>query len=99
MNSSRQHSKSQLHKIGGKEPFLTLGLPPSRKQVEQLDTWIQAISNNIQHSQSEPLRTNQLLTIYQFGLLEVIRQISAQCVERGELLQRLINKYTELIIE
>lgn len=100
LNSGKPQGESQQHRTSGKTPFLALGLPPSRKQVEKLDEWLREVAGKIERAGSERSeKCSQLLTVHQFCLLEIVRQVSVQCVERGEFLQRLINRYTELVIE
>ncbi len=80
---------------------MNLGLPTSRRQVEVIDQWLREMSAQLEAGRSSSRRdTNEsLLTIHQFALLEVIRQTGVQCFERGDFLRRVLNRYTELIIE
>jgi len=89
------------HEPESRLPFSSLGLPTNRKQVELLDNWLKSsikqINENSEISKSQ--KVDQLFTIHQFAFLEIVRQISVQCVERGDFLQRLINQYSELIFK
>ena len=42
-------------------------------------------------------KTEKLLASYKFALLEINRQISVQCLERGNLLKEIIDSYIELL--
>ena len=91
----------QIQKTDSRSPFLSLGLPPSRKQVDMLDNWLNKILLDIEKSKgiSKKEKCEQRITMHQFCILEIIRQVSVHCMERGSFLQKIINRYSELIIE
>eukprot|EP01022_Parablepharisma_sp_SALTPOND_P028339 TRINITY_DN70820_c1_g1_i1.p1 TRINITY_DN70820_c1_g1~~TRINITY_DN70820_c1_g1_i1.p1 ORF type:complete len:639 (+),score=76.76 TRINITY_DN70820_c1_g1_i1:4719-6635(+) len=80
-------------------PPAALGVPSSRRQVELLAQWIKAMTEHtfIDKNITESERTERLIIAYKFALLEINRQVSVQCLERGELLKDIIDNYISLI--
>lgn len=80
-------------------PLENLGVPGNRRQVELLELWLKDRSNSIDADRTMGIneKEEKLQTTYQFALLELNRQVSLECVERGHLLQTLIDQYTGLI--
>lgn len=84
-----------------RSPFLNLGVPSNRKQVKVLEKWIQHMCGEIDSDESlnELGRNRKLRTIFRFSFLEIVRQVSVQCIERGELLNNVLQKFIELTIK
>jgi hypothetical protein len=78
-------------------PCEKLGLPVSRRQVRILAGWLEDMCSQVESACGDAHDTvDKLLTIHRFAVLELLRQVSVQCVERGELLQRSIESYIYL---
>lgn len=73
-----------IHLTQSRQPLLTLGNPPGRKECEILSEWTMAKLKEHPDTSKERL-------IYEFSLLELIRQVSVQCIERGSLFKQLFN--------
>ena len=72
--------------------------PPSRKDVEALAQWVErmqaeALVKHV-HSPSELFQQTQL--IYSTCLTQLVAQVSAQCTERGQLLEKVWKAYITL---
>lgn len=72
--------------------------PPSRKDVEALAQWVErmqaeALTKHV-HSPSELFQQTQL--IYSTCLTQLVAQVSAQCSERGQLLEKVWKAYIRL---
>jgi len=73
-----------------------LGMLSSRRQVEILNDWLDNITKHIlaEKSISQLDKNEKLITIYKFVILEIIRQVSVQCSERGALLQKAVEQFS-----
>jgi len=69
-----------------RESIMSIGRPPGRIECIILNNWVDDKLNSNDNSDSLSYRK----LIYDFSLLEIIRQNSIQCQERGALLKRLI---------
>ena len=63
--------------------------------------WIQHWREKIHSDETmdELMRSTKLRTIYRFSFLEIIRQVSVHCIERGELLHDVLQKYIDLSLK
>lgn len=79
-------------------PPSTLGVPSNRRQAEMLTEWLKATIENVDADEglSEDEAVERLLTANRFALLEVNRQVSVQCVERGNLMKQIVDNYMSL---
>ena len=68
-------------------PFMSLSKPPGRKEAELLASWIEK-----KLVDCNPEQTKQ---VYEFSLLELIRQTFVNCHERGALLKHVVAKIKE----
>lgn len=77
----------------------TLGIPSSRRQVELLSQWLKKITGIAESDTkiSESEKTNRIMTAHKFALLEINRQVSVQCLERGNLLKEITDTYFSLV--
>ena len=73
----------------------SFGIPSGRRQVELLAQWLKInsglIANNENYDESEKIK--RLITSHKFALLELVRQVAVQCLERGNLLKEIIDTY------
>lgn len=80
-------------------PLQNLGALTSRKEVELLDSWLnnscEKIANNPTEDKYELME--KLITIYGLAFTELYRQVSVQCIERGDLMRRIMDQYIVLI--
>lgn len=71
------------------------GLPAGRKDVQLLEEWLDNMEYQINHS--EDLETDSILEskklVYNTCFMEIARQVSVHCIERGKLMQRVWNSY------
>lgn len=67
-----------------------LGHPSGRQEIDNLRKWFNYMTQN--HSNLDDLNA-----IYTISGQELIRQISVHCIERGELLKELLNRFPSLI--
>ncbi|CDW88315.1 ef hand family protein [Stylonychia lemnae] len=77
-----------------------LGQPSARQDAIMLINWFQHSLNLINRDVNEQkVLQKQSLTQVVFNLCieEICRQVSVQCVERGELLRKIFDQYTQLI--
>lgn len=83
----------------GRIPLFDLGIPTNRKQVQMLDMWLKNMIKKIEKNMElgHEQKIGKLMTIHNFALLEVNRQVSVQCLERGEFLQKVFDSYIELM--
>ena len=90
------YSEEDLSRV----PPLNLGVPSSRRQVEMLASWLAEISDhvNAEKGLNERERVEKLIIAHKFALMEVNRQVSVQCLERGDLLKQIIDQFVALTI-
>jgi hypothetical protein len=72
-----------------RQSLLTLGKPPGRIECQILSQWIGTKLSNISNYKVEDDGFERL--VYEFATLELIRQVSVQCTERGYLFKKMIN--------
>ncbi len=79
----------------GRIPPAALGAPANRTQVEMLAEWLQSTTEKINADKTlaEDETVERLMTANKFALLEVNRQVSVECVERGDLMKRITDNY------
>jgi hypothetical protein len=83
--------KSEIYQTNPRQSLLSVGRPAGRRECILLSEWIDnKISSLPSH---EKLSVSKL--IYDFSLLEIIRQVSINCSERGDLLRKLIELVKE----
>lgn len=71
----------------------------SRKQVENLNAWMKKMCSEIENEKLENKpRAEKLLTINKFVCLELLRQVSIQCGDRGALLRKVIDNSVDLTV-
>lgn len=71
-----------------------LGAPSNRREAELLGRWLDLmldkyVNTKTEFSDDQRVRAAQL--IYTFTLKELVRQVSVHCVERGNLIERILN--------
>ena len=73
--------------------------PSSRKEVIALDNWLSIQLDNIKQHEKKSLNEiiDDMQIIYSACLKEIIRQVSIQCTERGQLIQKVWEMYLKLI--
>ena len=91
-------SSSNINKA--RTQLSSLGVPSNRRQAELLFNGIKETSEKISSNKSikEAERIDQLITAYKFVILEINRQISIECIERGNILNQIIDVYINLIL-
>ncbi|OMJ93292.1 hypothetical protein SteCoe_3755 [Stentor coeruleus] len=72
-------------------PKIILGNPTGRQDIKELCVWFNSMLEK--HRESD---TDTLTLIYEQCARELVRQVTVQCIERGELLQVLLNYQPEL---
>lgn len=72
-------------------PKIILGNPTGRQDIKELCTWFNSMLDK--HRESD---TDTLTLIYEQCTRELVRQVTVHCIERGELLQVLLNYQPEL---
>lgn len=72
---------------------ILLGSPSGRQECENLKKWLENMKNL--HCSTDIFSENGRV-IYSMCCKELIRQVSVNCLERGELLQEIIDYYTKL---
>ncbi len=96
----RQREASETPLVGG-EQKLPLGVPSSRNDAVVLRRWLDSmrtkISEQYEAGQDEGTRFELTQSVYYICFREIVRQVSVQCVERGEMIWRLWQAYLELI--
>ena len=76
-----------VHQTIPRQPLLSLGKPPGRIECQILSQWITSKLSEKPNKNEEGLER----LVYEFALLELIRQISVQCAERGVLFKKMMN--------
>ncbi|CAG9332090.1 unnamed protein product [Blepharisma stoltei] len=76
---------------------LHLGNPTGRQDIENLWKWYNYMKNKYIEADYEDLESAEL--IYEMCSRELVRQVSVQCVERGDLLKELFIKFPEVYIK
>ena len=72
----------------------TLGSPATRRDVQELASWLNSMLKKALDSSSEPVALYDTAnTIYKVCFCEVIRQVKVQCKERGELIKKIWETY------
>lgn len=66
-----------------------------------LDCWLISTCEKIlKEENTEKIdKIDKLLTTNQFALTELYRQISVQCVERGDMMRKVMDNYIDLTIK
>jgi Axonemal dynein light chain len=84
--TSQQNSPNAIYQTYPRQSLLSLGRPAGRRECILLSEWIDDRVNSL------PIKDKVSVSklIFDFSLLEIIRQVSINCVERGNLLKRLI---------
>lgn len=81
-------------------PNIFTPVPPGRQDVLTLSTWVQDKINNVVASNlEENEKCIKCDEIYNLGLNELIRQVSLECVERGELLCQIWTSYYQVLLQ
>ena len=89
------------------EDFVFLGAPTGRQEVENLKQWFELMKSRYLEKSEDEIRNllnpetlekkmELCSVIYQAGLRDLVRQVSVHCVDRGELLREILNRYYEL---
>jgi hypothetical protein len=89
------------------EDFVFLGAPTGRQEVENLRQWFELMKSKYLEKSEEEIRNllnpdtlqNKMelcSVIYQAGLKDLVRQVSVHCLDRGELLREILDRYYEL---
>ena len=87
LNTSEQTHLSSILPIQQTIPrqsLLSLGRPPGRRECKLLSQWVTA---KLSEKHAEGIER----VVYEFSLLELMRQTSVQCAERGALFKQLYN--------
>ena len=93
MNQSDFNPEEQFNEFSQ-----SLGALSSRKQVETLSVWLDYVNDKVQHESTDKQeRFEKLMTTQKFVIMELVRQVTIQCAERGELLKKVIDQYGGLI--
>ncbi|EAS01476.2 hypothetical protein TTHERM_00151900 (macronuclear) [Tetrahymena thermophila SB210] len=94
-------STTQMGSLQSKLPFQISNLPISRKDVQDLEIWLNDMLHNL--SEQKDLPKQKLLdgyqVIYTACLKELIRQVKISCLERGTLFEKVWIAYTDLILK
>lgn len=79
-------------------PNLCSNSPPGRKEAILLKEWVSTTINTVFEDNNIPKKDKFLISdeIFSFSLCELIRQISFDCLERGELFTFLWKNYVKL---
>jgi hypothetical protein len=72
-------------------PILSLGSIPGRKEAQILEQWAKSKAKLV--NPKEPGYAKLLNLIYEFVLLELIRQTSVDCSERGAALIKIFMEF------
>ncbi|KAL4506969.1 hypothetical protein ABPG72_001390 [Tetrahymena utriculariae] len=92
---------TQMGSSQQKIPFQISNLPISRKDVLDLELWLNNMLQNL--SEQKDLPKQKLLdgyqVIYTACLKELIRQVKISCLERGTLFEKVWIAYTDLILK
>lgn len=89
------------------EDFVYLGAPTGRQEVDNLKQWYELMKvkhleksveelRNLQGSENLDSKMELCNIIFQAGLRDLVRQVSVHCIDRGELLREMLNRYYEL---
>lgn len=89
------------------DDFVFLGAPTGRQEVDNLKQWFELMKVKYLEKSVEELKTIQGTEqldsrmelsniIFQAGLRDLVRQVSVHCIDRGELLREMLNRYYEL---
>ncbi|CAG9316140.1 unnamed protein product [Blepharisma stoltei] len=78
---------------------LELGMPVRRKDVQALADWLDMMLKQVLSEQNEDIEAlfEGALLIYNVCFHEIVRQVSVQCVERGELINRVWKAYLRIL--
>lgn len=96
---------TQKKSVEQDDPFIYLGSPTGRQEVQNLKEWF----NYMQDNYLNKLLDHKLIAemgdeekndkfeiadvVLKTGLREIVRQVSVQCVDRGELLSVIVERY------
>jgi hypothetical protein len=76
-----------------------LGAPSNRREAELLGKWLDLMLDkyvNTKTELSDDQRVRAAQLIYTFTLKELVRQVSVHCVERGNLIERILNAQVKM---
>ena len=75
-----------------------LGIPVDRRDAQMLIKWLDSLLNKV-GSKNDNLENilESALSIYEICFHEIVRQVSIQCKERGELISRVWKAYISLL--
>ncbi|CAG9330798.1 unnamed protein product [Blepharisma stoltei] len=78
---------------------LELGRPVRRRDVHALADWLDMMLKQVLSEQNEDIEQlfEGALLIYNVCFHEIVRQVSVQCVERGELINRVWKAYLGIL--
>ena len=96
--SFRVGSRGLLESLKTKLPNAFKDAPSGRNEVVILSTWLKSHVEQVRYDPKLALTEKLLRTdeIYSLTLNELIRQISCECLERGELFMTLWKNYLSL---
>jgi len=78
---------NQISSSVPREPLLSFGRPPGRKECIILNDWLNGKLIDIEEDND---KLSKLKLVYDFCLLELIRESSVLCIDRGLLLKKLL---------
>lgn len=83
-----------------KNLFPKLGGPAGQKDADLLENWLDImLSKAGEEKYSEEQKFEYSQIIYSTCLKEIVRQVSVQCIKRGELLERIWKSYLMLFLK